>query len=86
MVAQQSESMPSDADGMVTVREISTHWNVSVKTARRWCGLSVFAGAVQVGREWRIPRSSVKNPDTSRIPVGGAPKGRRRSNQKSLGQ
>jgi hypothetical protein len=59
---------------MKTVHDITAHWNVSAKTARRWLQRQVFEGAVQVGREWRIPASSIRNPDTSRIPVGGAKK------------
>lgn len=59
-----------ELDALVGIDAVTTRYRVTLKTARRWCREGKFPGALQVGREWRIPTKSVANPVANRPPPG----------------
>jgi excisionase family DNA binding protein len=40
----------------VAPEDIAEHYGVSTETVRRWCREHRVPGALQLGRQWRIPK------------------------------
>lgn len=46
----------------VSTEDIAARYDVSPETVRRWCRDGAIPGAIQLGRQWRIPRKWMTEP------------------------
>ena len=69
-------------DEYITIKEISTKWNLSPRRIQRMCAEGRIAGAKKFGRDWAIPADTEK-PIDARITTGEY-KNWRKSRKKDL--
>ena len=49
----------------IPISEVARHFDVSEMTIRRMCDRGEIPGARKIGRQWRIPRSYLSQPQAA---------------------
>ena len=59
-------------DELLGVEQVADYLGFQPETVRTWLRQGRFAGAVRIGRRWRVPLAAVEAVAAGRDPEGGA--------------